>query len=56
MNSGIYKIKLRQPDRFIMWLKFTWFKHTKPKEYQEMKKWIENVHTSALDGMGINIK
>jgi hypothetical protein len=53
IKPGIYPIRVKQPDRFIMWLKFKWFKLTQPKRYRETVEFVERIREAQLVACGI---
>lgn len=50
---GIVILKVKQPDRFIMWLKFKWFKLTQPKRYKEVCELVDYIRDCQLAHLGI---
>ena len=54
IKQGIYPIKVRQPDSFIMWLKFKWFKLTQPKKYKEICEFVDYIRDCQLAHLGIS--
>ena len=53
LKPGIYPIRVRQPDRFIMWVKFQWFKLTQPKKYRETVEFVEGIREAQLAAVSI---